>query len=110
MTTPVKDYLKEYRTSMAKVQRIKNTAAAHGIDTARAEKEFCGYLAHATEIEDFISSAEDLIHREVLIRKYIYGETNEQIADAMNYSTRHVARLIKAALFSLEKAVESIPS
>lgn len=110
MDTPIKEYLKSYRTSMAKAQRIKNTAAAHGIDSARAEKELCGYLSRAAEVEEFISSAEDLIHREILIRKYIYGETNEQIAESMSYSTRHVARLGKAAVNSLEKNFKTLAS
>lgn len=106
----VKDYLKSYRTSMAKVQRIKNIAAAHGISEGNAEKEILVHLKTATEIEDFISCAENFIQREVLTRKYIYGETNEQIAESMNYSTRHVARLANSAVNSLEKVFENMAS
>ena len=44
-------------------------------------------------IEQAISSVPDENQQTVLRRKYILGETLEQIAEAMNYSLRHTARL-----------------
>lgn len=110
MKTPVKDYLKEYRISMQKVVRIRNMAEARGISAEERDRELRRHLEKATEIEAFISSAKNIIHREVLTRKYIYGETAEQIAESMNYSPRHITRLVASAICSLERSAEHTPS
>lgn len=110
MTATIKDYLKEYMSSMAKAQQIKRLAETHGISPANLESELQPHLSRAAEVESFISAAENVIHREVLTRKYIYGETNEQIAEAMCYSPRHIARLLSSATAFLSKRHSDIPS
>ena len=95
--------LEQYRPSMAKVGRLlmdkqiyKNCAK-----TIDAEINTCKQIAG--NIENKINQVENIIHREVLIRRYIYGETNEHIADELCYSTRHIQRIMSEAILEFQK-------
>ena len=101
--TEVKRILGQYRTCMAKVGRLeldkeiyKNCAAS--ID---AEISTCRQIANS--IQRRIEQIPDITYREVLIRRYIYVETNEQIADALCYSARHIQRIMALALNEYDK-------
>ncbi|MCD8087558.1 MAG: hypothetical protein LUE22_03075 [Oscillospiraceae bacterium] len=80
-------------------------AAAHVDELTRelaAQVE--ALLALRQEIEASISAVEDARHRELLRRRYIDGQTWEQIAGAMHYSTRWVKRMHCSALQEAGKA------
>ena len=99
----VRKVLEQYRPSMAKVARLQMDKeiyknCAKSID---AEIRTCRQIAKS--IENKINEIENLLYREVLIRRYIYGETNEYIADALSYSTRHIQRIMGDAVFEFQK-------
>lgn len=50
-----------------------------------------------------ISEVENTDYRELLIRKYIYGETFEEIGESMCYSSRHVQRMVNVAIASMRE-------
>lgn len=95
--------LEQYRPSMAKVGRLnldkeiyKNCAKSIDAEISR-----CKQIAES--IENKINEIENLVYREVLIRRYIYGETNEHIAEALCYSPRHIQRIISDAVVEFQK-------
>lgn len=95
--------LEQYRPCMAKVGRLQMDKqiyknCAKSID---AEITLCKQIAK--NIENKINEIENLIHREVLIRRYIYGETNEHIADELCYSARHIQRIMGDAVAEFQK-------
>ena len=101
----VKDYLQNYRTCMARIQRLKTdidifTASASSI---REEMEDCRKVCQ--NIEKHISQHKDFMEREILIRKYIYGDTVEEIADAMNYSERQIQRIADKGILRMAEAL-----
>ena len=57
----------------------------------------------AEDIATKISSVENTENRELLFRKYINGETLEEIGDKLCYSARHVQRLINSAVASMSE-------
>lgn len=59
-----------------------------------------------TQVEAVIRQVPDAIQRIILERRYIIGETWEQIAVAMNYTYRHVTRLHGRALQSVKNVLE----
>lgn len=57
-------------------------------------------------IVEAISNVENSHNRELLYRKYICGETLEELGDNLGYSPRHVSRLLSLAIASMNE-VES---
>ena len=55
-------------------------------------------LDSAKRIENAINSQEDIRKKEILIRKYIYGDTLSEIADRLCFSERHIQRLLDSAV------------
>lgn len=93
-----KKYLEGYRTNMAKAVRLKGemegfTASAPSII---GEIEEC--IKRSGMIEGVIISHKNLCQREIMLRKYIYGQTIEKIAEELNYSPRHIQRILNDAV------------
>jgi DNA-directed RNA polymerase specialized sigma subunit len=65
---------------------------------AEINNEIDEYIQVKTEVKSAISSITNELYREVLERKYIKGETFEQIAVEMNYTYRNVCYLHGKAL------------
>lgn len=63
-----------------------------------ADKLMQDMIAARQRAEVLIASVPDSVQREVLTRRYIIGQTWEDIAESMNYSRQHVARLHGYAL------------
>lgn len=54
------------------------------------------------EIEDILNNVKDTKERIVLQRKYYLGETEEVIAEKINYSKSQTRRIIKRAIENLK--------
>ena len=69
------------------------------VDLDRAlEKEFTQYKKIVGEAEQVINSLPTERYRNLLYNRYLCGMSFEQIAEAMNYSTRHILRMHGEAL------------
>lgn len=102
----VKAFLSEYRQCMAKVYRLTDemkrlTASANCI-----KREIEEYKSRCELIESIINSHTDFTQREILIRRFIYGDTIEEVAEKLCYSPRHIQRLTDLAIVSLMVKVE----
>lgn len=93
----VKEYLSRYRECMARVQRLRIDAEQFSASADSIKKEIEGCIIQSSDIERLIFQHCDLMEREILTRKYIYGETLELIAERLNYSVRHIQRIIDRA-------------
>ncbi len=94
----VKKYLEGYRNNMARAGRLKGemenfTASAPSILN---EIEEC--IKQSGMIEGVIISHKNICQREIMLRKYIYGQTIEKIAEELNYSPRHIQRILNDAV------------
>lgn len=65
---------------------------------AEINTEIDEYIQVKAEVKSAISSVPNELYREVLERKYVKGETFEQIAVEMNYTYRNVCYLHGKAL------------
>ena len=93
----VKKKLAEYRKLMARVEQLNIDIQLYesSRDELIFERDKC--LASANFIEKAIKKENDLKKREILVRKYIYGDTLEEIADRLSFSSRHIQRLLNSA-------------
>lgn len=103
----IKDYLGQYRLCMARAHRLKAdmerfTASAPSINAERLE-----LIKKAEQIERLIASHEDYTQREILTRKYIFGDTLELIAEMLNFSPRHVQRILNTAAEKIGNTLSS---
>ena len=101
--TDLKAYLGEYRKCMARVFRLKEDIKRYTASAALLEKEITDCQNRSLEIENLINNHQNFREREILIRRFIYGNTIEQIGDILCYSPRHVQRLIDEAVNSLSE-------
>ena len=99
----VKAYLSEYRGCMARAQRLRAEAEHFSASADMIRKEITACSTRSTGIEETISRHNNLMEREILIRKYIYGETLEYIAEVLCYSPRHIQRIIDKAAEGIGK-------
>ncbi len=97
-----KKILRMYRCNMAAVQRLKTAMETFEASAASIQKEIDRHIARAEEIEAFLYGIENIFQREILLRKFIFGETIEQIAEALCYSARHIQRIIDKAVSELK--------
>lgn len=83
----------------AEVMEIRQKIA----DMRQKTAEYIHMLLDSREkIRKAIASLENDAFREILTRKYLCGETNEQIAEEMEYDVRTVQRKAKKAYDVLE--------
>ena len=92
--------------------RYDNTGGTHEKNGNSVERAYCCLADYAEEAEKLmqemiaarqraevlIDSVPDAVQREVLTRRYIIGQTWEDIAESMNYSRQHITRLHGYAL------------
>lgn len=97
----IKKYLSRYRAEMARAQRLKVDQLRFSCSSDLLQKQIDEATRNAEGIESAICAEQDLMNREILMRKYIYGDTLEEIACQLNYSVRHVQRLLDHAVDSL---------
>lgn len=93
-----KQLLSNYRKLMAEAAQLEIAMNIYEGCREELSIKLASCLASAKEIENAISKQEDLRKREILIRKYIYGDTLTQIADRLCFSSRHIQRLLDSAV------------
>ena len=93
----VKKKLAEYRSLMARVQQLNIDIQLYESSRKELTYERDKCLLFANHIENVIKKEKDLRKREILIRKYIYGDTLEEIAERLSFSSRHIQRLLNSA-------------
>ena len=95
--------------------RYDDTGGTHEKNDNSVERAYCCLSDYAAETdklmremiaarqrtEVLIASVPDDVQREVLTRRYIIGQTWEDIAESMNYSRRQITRLHGYALQSI---------
>ena len=92
-----KKRLSEYRKLMARVQQLNLDIELYESSREELFKERKKCLQSAKFIEEAIKKESDLRKREILTRKYIYGDTLEEIAQRLCFSSRHIQRLLNSA-------------
>ncbi len=97
-----KKILGEYTESIANAQRLRGDMERYTASAASIQREIERYLSRAEDIEGIISLVEDNFQREVLLRKFIYGETLESIGQSFCYSTRQIQRILNSAVSQLK--------
>ena len=92
--------------------RYDDTGGTHEKNGNSVERAYCCLADYAADVdklmqemiaarqraEVLIASVPDAVQREVLTRRYIIGQTWEDIAESMSYSRQHVTRLHGYAL------------
>lgn len=125
-----KEYLMQYRQSMERTAEIEqhlnelkaeayqlkdheghsvamDTAVTRYVDACNAvASELNRLAAQRGEILGTIDSVRAANLRSVLYRKYILGESWEQVAVALNYSYRQTTRMHGAALIAVKDVLE----
>ena len=101
-----KEFLKEYTRSMARVQRLNFELERHHEATLIIEPEIEQCISTAESIEALIYAIPNGLQREIMLRRFIYGETLEEIGEALCYSPRHLQRIITKVIDRLN--VETI--
>ncbi|MBO5852234.1 MAG: hypothetical protein J6Q74_00270 [Clostridia bacterium] len=92
-----KKYLDQYRVHMAKACRLKRDMEWYEASRESMQREVEECIRKSNIIEGVICSFEDIRGRELMLRKYVYGQTIERIAEELNYSSRHVQRMLNDA-------------
>lgn len=93
----VKKKLSDYRKLMARVQQLNIDIQIFEGSRKELINERDKCLLLARDIECAIKKEQDLRKREILIRKYIYGDTLEEIGERLSFSSRHIQRLLNSA-------------
>lgn len=85
------------------VKELKTLGTAAEAEERKLNELIENAIAERTKITERINRVDDLLYRELLIRRFIACQTYEQIAESMSMSTRWVYKLMKRAFKYLEK-------
>lgn len=96
-----KKYLEGYRKSMARAQHLRGQMAAFAASAPSISREIEECIKQGGIIEGLIISHSNICQREILLRKYVYGQTIEKIAEELCYSPRHIQRILNTAVETL---------
>ncbi len=96
--TETKKYLEGYRKNMARAERLKGQMAEFAASAPSISREIEECIKQGGIIESFIISHNNICQREILLRKYVYGQTIEKIAEELCYSPRHIQRILNTAV------------
>ena len=97
-----KEYLKQYLYQESMIGTLSQMIIINPEKSEDYRREISKCIKTRNDIEEKISSVDDILLREVLFNKYILGKTLEQIAYILNYSKRHIERLHIKALEKIE--------
>ena len=101
-----KKYFEGYLFNMEKVMQLKRKREFYLMSTPSINKEIDTLIKKCGEIEDCLCSCKSLRKREVLVRKYIYGQSLEKIAEELNYSVRQIQRILNSAVDELSLKIK----
>lgn len=90
----MKGFLGSYKDLMRAAGRIKVEMERFSACSESLGRELEKINGQTRAVENAIDSVDDITAREVLIRRYIYGDTLEDIAEALCYSVRQIQRIV----------------
>ena len=93
-----KKYFEGYLINMARVQRLKRELEFYIAAAPSIKREISECIKKSNAIEGIIISHSDICEREIMLRKYIYGQTIERIAEELCYSERQIQRILSSAV------------
>ncbi len=99
----MKNYLSSYQKLMQRSKKLIREIEIFPQDKSFLEPLLCQVTSTAEDISLKISAVKNPDYRELLFRKYINGETLEQIGESMCYSARHVQRMLNNAVASMSE-------
>lgn len=99
----MKNYLAGYQKLMLRAKKLIREIETFPQDKSFLEPLLSNITSTAEDISLKISAVKNSDHRELLCRKYINGETLEQIGESMCYSARHVQRMLNCAVASMSE-------
>lgn len=102
----IKGFLGSYKELMRTAGRIKVEMERFSACSASLGRELQALDCQTKAVEQVIDSVPDYTAREILIRRYIYGDTLEDIAEALCYSTRHVQRIVNKTAAELAEKLQ----
>ncbi|MBR6509119.1 MAG: hypothetical protein IKT38_00745 [Clostridia bacterium] len=97
-----KNYLKQYKYQEMRINSFKRLKLSHKENISEYDEKIAACKKLRKEIEKKISKLDDPILCELLMQKYVFGKTLEEIALILNYSKRHIERLHIKALEKFE--------
>ena len=97
----VKKELGDYIRLMNRAKRLTAEVKLFPEDRVLLEPLMNTISEKTESINEMIGKLRDTEKKEILYRKYIKGETLEQIGEEMGISSRHVQRLINSAIEAL---------
>ena len=97
----VKKELGDYTRLMNRAKRLSTEVRLFPEDRVLLEPLLKTVGERTASISKMINKLRDTEKKEILYRKYIKGETLEQIGEEMGISSRHVQRLINRAIETL---------
>ena len=97
----VKKELGDYTRLMNRAKRLTTEIRLFPEDRVLLEPLLKTVTERTASISKMINKLRDTEKKEILYRKYIKGETLEQIGEEMGISSRHVQRLINRAIETL---------
>ncbi len=101
-TNEMKSYLANYKRLKIRAESLTRDMEKFPSDRPFLEPLLNNVTLTAEDIAEKISMVEKGERKELLIRKYINGETLEEIGDSMGYSSRHIGRLLTLAVSSMK--------
>ncbi|MBR4099774.1 MAG: hypothetical protein IKK55_02160 [Clostridia bacterium] len=102
MSKDKKQFLKSYLLQQSKIDRLNEMIDINPKKKDLYLQQIAECEAVRSEIEEKISLIDDELLKELLIQKYIFGKTLEEIGLILNYSKRHAERLHIRALKNLK--------
>ncbi len=99
----MKSYLASYIKLKMRAEKLMRDIELYPTDKKFLIPLLESVTVTAEDIAEKISAVENTENRELLFRKYINGETLEEIGDKLCYSARHVQRLINSAIASMSE-------
>lgn len=97
----MKRELSDYQRLVARAKRLSSELRLFPDDREFLEPILRSVSEKTVTINGMINTVTEPEKKEMLYRKYILGETLEQIAESMSYSSRHVQRMINASIESI---------
>ncbi len=102
MTEFKKEYLKQYLYQETEINSLLRLLHTYPEKETEYKFKISQCYKIRADIEKKISAVDDILLREVLFHKYIFGKTLDEISYILNYSKRHIERLHIKALEKIE--------
>lgn len=93
-----KAFLRSYTLQQAKINRLKEMKALFPEKAEECDVQIKECIKRRKLIEKSINNMENEVYKEVLSLKYLCKKTHEEIGLILNYSTRHIDRLLQKSI------------